>query len=162
MTKTLVAALTLQLVAAGNSRSTMPSRAPLPSFAAGREIRIRDLLDQRSGLEDYNTAGFLQTVLPAIAPGHVDRAAIVDAIGRRPLAFAPGTRFAYSNANYLVLGAILESATGTPLGTLLQRRIFGPLGMHATTLAGAQIPTTRSATRAVRSVPSRSANSTRN
>jgi D-alanyl-D-alanine carboxypeptidase len=140
VTKTLVAALTLQLIAAGKLSLDDTVVRYLPSFAAGRQLRIRDLLDQRSGLEDYNTAAFLLTVLPAIEPGHVDRAAIVDAIGRRPLAFAPGTRFAYSNANYLVLGEILERATGTPLDTLLQRRICAPLGMRATTLAGPRDP----------------------
>ena len=76
-------------------------------------------------------------MLPAIEPGHVNRTALVDAIGSRPLAFAPGTRFEYSNANYLVLGAILERATGVPLPALLQRRICVPLGMRSTALGGA-------------------------
>jgi D-alanyl-D-alanine carboxypeptidase len=137
VTKTLVAALALQLVAAGALSLDDTVAHWLPSFGSGRAIRVRDLLDQRSGLEDYNTAAFLLTVLPAIEPGHVDRAAIVDAIGRRPLAFAPGTRFEYSNANYLVLGAILERASGLALPALLQRRICGPLGMRSTALGGA-------------------------
>jgi CubicO group peptidase (beta-lactamase class C family) len=136
VTKTLVAALALQLVAAGTLSLDDTVARWLPSFGSGPAIRVRDLLDQRSGLEDYNTAAFLLTVLPAIEPGHVDRAAIVDAIGRRPLAFAPGTRFQYSNANYLVLGAILERASGLPLPALLQRRICDPLGMRSTALGG--------------------------
>jgi len=137
VTKTFVAALALQLVASGTLSLDDAVTRWLPSFGSGRSIRLRDLLDQRSGLEDYNTAAFLLTVLPAIEPGHVNRAAIVDAIGRRPLAFAPGSRFEYSNANYLVLGAIIERATGAPLPALLHRRIFGPLGMRSTALGGA-------------------------
>ena len=47
--------------------------------------------------------------------------------------FAPGARWAYSNTNYVPLGLIVESATRKPVGTELQRRIFAPLDLRATT-----------------------------
>jgi D-aminopeptidase len=49
--------------------------------------------------------------------------------------FAPGTRFLYSNTNFLLLGLIVERTTGESLGSFLQHRIFAPLGMNATRLA---------------------------
>jgi D-aminopeptidase len=49
--------------------------------------------------------------------------------------FAPGTRFLYSNTNFLLLGLIVERITGESLAAFLHRRIFAPLGMNATRLA---------------------------
>ena len=57
----------------------------------------------------------------------IDR--IIAEWGRHPLLFAPGTRFRYSNLNYVIAGRIAELATGEPLFALQQRRIFAPLGM---------------------------------
>ena len=49
-----------------------------------------------------------------------------------PLDFDPGTRWSYSNTGYTILGRVLERVTGKPLGTLLEERIFRPLGMRQT------------------------------
>ncbi|WP_421996315.1 serine hydrolase domain-containing protein [Reyranella sp.] len=51
------------------------------------------------------------------------------------LNFAPGSRFLYSNTNFLLLGHIIERLTKQTLGAFLQERIFGPLGMTRTMLA---------------------------
>ena len=50
----------------------------------------------------------------------------------RPLDFPPGTSWSYSNTGYIVLGLIVEAATGAPLDRELARRIFGPLELHRT------------------------------
>ncbi len=52
----------------------------------------------------------------------------------KPLAFEPGSKFAYSNSNYEVLGAVIEKVSGEKYGDLLHKRIFDPLGMHDTGL----------------------------
>src|SRR3954468_20756127 len=49
--------------------------------------------------------------------------------------FAPGSRFLYSNTNFLLLGMIVERATRRKLGDVLAERIFKPLGMTDTMLA---------------------------
>ena len=49
-----------------------------------------------------------------------------------PLDFDPGTRWSYSNTGYTILGRVLEQVGGKPLGTLLEERIFRPLGMRQT------------------------------
>src|SRR3954471_22000251 len=51
------------------------------------------------------------------------------------LNFAPGSRFLYSNTNFLLLGMIVERATKQKLGDVLAERIFRPLGMTDTMLA---------------------------
>ncbi|MCW5747870.1 MAG: serine hydrolase [Alphaproteobacteria bacterium] len=50
------------------------------------------------------------------------------------LNFAPGSRFLYSNTNFLLLGLIVERVTGRKLGDVLAERIFVPLGMTRTLL----------------------------
>lgn len=47
----------------------------------------------------------------------------------KPLDFEPGSKFAYSNSNYEVLGAVIEKVSGKKYGELLRERIFDPLGM---------------------------------
>ena len=47
----------------------------------------------------------------------------------KPLDFEPGSKFAYSNSNFEVLGAVIENVSGKKYGVLLQERIFDPLGM---------------------------------
>ncbi|CAN5777936.1 hypothetical protein BH11PSE3_BH11PSE3_09950 [soil metagenome] len=51
------------------------------------------------------------------------------------LNFAPGSRFLYSNSNFLLLGLIIERLTGQKLGDAMAERIFTPLGMTSTMLA---------------------------
>jgi len=53
----------------------------------------------------------------------------------RHLNFAPGSRFLYSNTNFLLLGRIIEKLTKKKLGDVLAERIFKPLGMDQTMLA---------------------------
>lgn len=55
-------------------------------------------------------------------------------VRNRHLNFAPGSRFLYSNTNFLLLGLIIEKITGRKLGDVLAERIFGPLGMDRTRL----------------------------
>jgi CubicO group peptidase (beta-lactamase class C family) len=52
----------------------------------------------------------------------------------KPLEFEPGSKFAYSNSNYEVLGAVIEKISGEKYGDLLRKRIFDPLDMHDTGL----------------------------
>jgi D-alanyl-D-alanine carboxypeptidase len=52
--------------------------------------------------------------------------------------FPPGTRFSYSNTNYLLLGLVVERVTGDRLAGQLQRRILRPLGLGDTELPGTQ------------------------
>ena len=66
-------------------------------------------------------------------PSRLDE--LVGAINRnKHLNFEPGSRFLYSNTNFLLLGLIVEKITGKPLGDVLKARIFTPLGMTSTAL----------------------------
>jgi CubicO group peptidase (beta-lactamase class C family) len=56
---------------------------------------------------------------------------ILDMWAKKPLDFDPGTKWQYSNTNYVITGVIAEKASGTPLLDFLQKRIFTPLKMES-------------------------------
>ena len=107
-----------------------------PGFPNGDAISLLELLQHRSGLVDYNNFGdypdFSGAYSAFMASGQTDYQPIVDRLSTFPLDFAPGTQYEYSNTNYLLLGMIVAKVSGVPLGTFMQQRIFGPLGMAQT------------------------------
>jgi CubicO group peptidase (beta-lactamase class C family) len=88
---------------------------------AWKEVTVRHLLTHTSGIPDYT----------GIVDLRVDASAekTAKAITDKPLDFAPGTKWAYSNSNYLLLGVLIEKATGYFYGDILKERIFTSLGM---------------------------------
>ncbi|MFL5327306.1 MAG: serine hydrolase domain-containing protein [Gemmataceae bacterium] len=97
----------------------------LPEFEAPRPIKIRDLLNQTSGLTDYlvfwkdsdeEFARLRNADLPALFRG-------------KKLQFDPGTKFDYSNSNYALLPLIVERASGKCLASWLSTNVFCPLEM---------------------------------
>jgi CubicO group peptidase (beta-lactamase class C family) len=96
-----------------------------PELTRANEITIRELLSHTSGYEDYAPQDYM---VPAwtkpLAPD-----ALLMRWAKRPLNFDPGTKWQYSNTNFVLAGRIFEKATGQPLLPFLQRQIFDPLGM---------------------------------
>src|SRR5438105_8304467 len=56
---------------------------------------------------------------------------ILDLWARKPLDFTPGTKWQYSNTNFVIAGLIVEKAAGKPLLDFLQERVFRPLDMKS-------------------------------
>lgn len=59
----------------------------------------------------------------------VTSAKILDMWARKPLDFDPGTKWQYSNTNYVIAGVIIEKVSGKPLLQFLKEKVFSPLGM---------------------------------
>ena len=57
-----------------------------------------------------------------------------------PLEFEPGTRWTYSNSNFLILGAIVEQITGQPFTTTVEENVFRPAGMIQTGYRSSAVP----------------------
>lgn len=135
ITKTMIATLILQLVDAGaldldaTLATTLPSAAHLPN---ANTITLRNLLTMRSGLFNYTEEpGIFNTV--ATNPGRVwAPAELIAVAAAKPANFAPGTEFEYSNTNYILLGEIIASVTGSPVEQVFQDRLIGPLGLAET------------------------------
>jgi D-alanyl-D-alanine carboxypeptidase len=97
----------------------------LPNLTRANEISIRQLLSHTSGYQDYYPLDYVAPFMQK--PVTADY--ILQTWAGKPLDFDPGTRWQYSNTNYVAAGRILEQVTGAPFASFLQSRIFGPLGM---------------------------------
>jgi CubicO group peptidase (beta-lactamase class C family) len=104
-------------------------------------IKVYNLINQSSGLADYETdkprGG--KSVLDELKAGHdraIDTAEAMEIVRKLSPHFAPGTRGKayYSNANYRLLGAIIESVTGKPMARNFEEMICAPLGLQHTYL----------------------------
>jgi CubicO group peptidase (beta-lactamase class C family) len=96
-----------------------------PDLTRAREVTIRELLSHTSGYEDYAPQDYL--IPDWTRP--TDPGAIMDQWGKKPLNFNPGTRWQYSNTNYVIAGQIFEKVSGQLLVGFLREKIFHPLGM---------------------------------
>lgn len=97
----------------------------IPEFAQnGKEaVTVRHLLIHQSGLIPDNS-------MADYADGKV---VAFERIHALPVRSEPGTKFAYSDVGFLVLGELVERISGETLDVFAQRRIFGPAGMTDTT-----------------------------
>ena len=134
ITKTFVAALTLQLADQGVLGLSDPLSRWLPGAAGNSDATIRELLDHTSGIDDPFAHTSLLDALGARPRVAWTPARVLRYVGRPH--FAPGRGWYYSNANYLLLGQILQKATGQSVATLIRQRFLGPLGMSHTFLQG--------------------------
>jgi D-alanyl-D-alanine carboxypeptidase len=136
ITKTFVAVVVLQLVAEHRLRLGDTVERWLPGLVPnGRRITLRELLAHTSGLADYvGDAAFLRRTVTEPrrrwTPGELVRIAL-----DQGLIAEPGKRFVYASTNYVLLGLVVERATGTSLEHQLHRRILAPLGLRDTSFA---------------------------
>jgi len=99
----------------------------VPDVTDADKITIRQLLSHTAGLQDYWPQDYsFKAMETAVTPQQ-----IVDRWAKKPLDFAPGTAWQYSNTGYVVAGMIIEKASGKKLLDYLQAKIFKPLGMQA-------------------------------
>ena len=88
------------------------------------DVSIRQLLSHTAGFTDYPKDFDMRKDWT-----EDEMLRVVESI---PLAYPPGTQWAYSNLGYLTLGIVIHRVTGRFYGDFLQDRIFGPLGMKTT------------------------------
>ncbi len=97
----------------------------LPGFPHGDEITIKEVLNHTSGLSDY---------LDIVNNSALTPAKVHAALYRLKLHFPPGTKYEYSNSNYIVAGLIVEKASGMSYDAFLRGRILEPLDLCSTTI----------------------------
>ncbi|MCS7002168.1 MAG: beta-lactamase family protein, partial [Dehalococcoidia bacterium] len=120
----------MQLVEEGRVDLDAPVQRYLPWFRVAADadsavITPRRLLAHTSGL---STAVGNQRLVPG-DPRDATIERYARALATVPLTAPPGQRYQYSNANYVVLGALIEAVSGLSYEAYLQRHIFGPLQM---------------------------------
>ena len=127
VTKSFTAVAIMQLVEDGELGLNDPVSAHIDAFAssAAGEVTLRQLLNHTSGYstvqgnshhgeEDAAQLGLIEYAeqLALVAPAH-----------------APGAAWEYSNANYRILGAVIEQVSGESYADYIKHHIFEPLGM---------------------------------
>ncbi len=137
VTKTMVAAVILQLVREEKLALSDPIARLVAGVPNGQNITIAALLQMRSGLQNYlDTDGFA-TVFDHDMTTVWTPQQLVDFGFGYPAVSAPDTVFDYSNTNTTLLGLVAEKLDGKPLADILHDRLFDPLGMTDTELPSA-------------------------
>ena len=95
----------------------------LPRLTRAGRVTIRELLSHTSGYQDF----WPQDYVPELMQRPTTPEAILDRWAKKPLDFDPGTRWQYSNTNYVIAGLIVQKASGMPFFTFLRRHILEPL-----------------------------------
>lgn len=127
VSKQFTAAALLLLEDEGKLSLDDPVAKYLPDVTDGDKIALRQLLSHTSGLQDYWPQDYsFQAMETPTTPQK-----IVDRWGRKPLDYAPGTQWQYSNTGYVVAGMIVEKLSGMSLLDYLNLHIFKPLGIRA-------------------------------
>lgn len=128
-TKQFTAASVLLLQDEGKLRVDDRLSKFFPQIPHSRDVTLRELLTMSSGYADFAEAPeFVESMQrPADSPEEA-----VNLVKSLPLDFRPGTRWQYSNTGYMLAQMVIERISNMPFHTFLQRRFFGPLGMHAT------------------------------
>lgn len=104
----------------------------LPDFTVAGDATIAQLLAQTSGLPDYTRARGVN-----LDPTRETKIAdLLAAVNKLNPSAAPGSAYAANDLNYMVAATIVERVSGVPLSDFLQQRIFLPLVMNHTFLAG--------------------------
>lgn len=140
ITKTFMSVLTLRLAEEGLVGLDDPVSDYLPEFPEANNMSIRMLLGHRAGVHDPTA----QLVSDLNGPPDPERlftpGEILTASADGSPDFPPGSRHEYSNANYWVLAAALEEATGDGIGSLLQTQVVDPMGLTDTLLFDSSLP----------------------
>jgi len=133
VSKTFTSAAVLQLVQSGAIGLDDDIGKYLPDFPQrGKGVTVRRLLDHTAGVHNITSvASYWPQVGRQIEPAEL--AAFFRDL---PLDFEPGTSYAYSNSGYILLGQIIEKASGLPYPEYLRTRLFTPLGMSRTSYCG--------------------------
>ena len=135
ITKLFTSALILQLRDEGRLDLDRNVRAYLPDYRgeAGDRVTVRQLLNHTSGLPGYDqaadAASAIRDGMPVYQLPH-DTDALLARYASGALVSSPGTKFEYNNADYVVLGKIVERLRGMAFERALRQWLLDPLGMR--------------------------------
>ena len=128
VTKQFTAAAILLRAESGRLKLDDPVRRWLPTLPESTStVTLRQLLTHTGGLVDY------EDLIPPGTTGQVSDDDVLRMLSATPKTyFAPGTAYRYSNSGYVLLGLVVERASGISLPLYLRQHIFQPLHMDHT------------------------------
>lgn len=131
ITKSYTVTLILQLVDEGVLSLDDTVDTYLEGIPNGDQVTIQQLAEMTAGLPDYVNDAFVDAFTADPTREFTDDELIAFAAAEPPVA-DPGTERVYTNVNTLILGRIVEEATGQPFDEVLQERILDPLELADT------------------------------
>lgn len=137
ISKLYTAVLVEQLASQGRLEYDAPISRYLPDYRGegGPVVTIRQLLSHTSGIANSDTVGSFEQAVTEGLPMYQLPATprqLTDRYASGKLVHPPGATFDYNNADYLILGRIVEAVTGLSYPEVLQRQLLVPLGLHDT------------------------------
>lgn len=136
ITKAFTSVLILQLHEQGKLDLNRTIRTYLPDYAGegADKVTIHQLLNHTSGIANSDTVKDLETALKSGVPNYqtpFTSDQILEKFASGKLVNVPGQVFDYNNADYIVLGKIIERIHGKPYEQVLQEKILQPLKMES-------------------------------
>jgi CubicO group peptidase (beta-lactamase class C family) len=132
-TKPVTATLVMGLVQRKKLSLTTKLSRFYPHLPKAKKITMRMLLNHTSGLNDYFDSAHINDLIAKHPSHHWKRSEVIKAIKRT--LFKPGSKFSYSNSNYVVLGGIVEKLTHGTIENAFRARIAIPLQLTDSTFA---------------------------
>jgi CubicO group peptidase (beta-lactamase class C family) len=128
VTKQFTCSLTMLMAQDGKLSMGDPVAKYFPNLTRASDITLLELGQHVSGYRDYYPLDFVDREMQ-----HDQTAdSIINEYATRPLDFDPGTRWSYSNTNFLILGRVIEKVGGQNYASVLTQRILTPVGMART------------------------------
>jgi len=134
VTKQFTAMTIMLLVNDGKLRYDDRLTDIFPGFPPyGRAISIRHLLNHTSGLQDYEDLMPEPDPKVPVEQTQIHDAGVLDLLKQQKATkFTPGSKWAYSNSGYVLLGLVIEKVSGKSFPDFVRERIFTPLNMTNT------------------------------
>jgi len=125
VTKQFTAACILQLIEAGKLSVGDKLSKFYPDFPKGDSVTIHMLLNHTSGIASYtDIKEFIN-----VAALSLSKDSMISFFKNKPYNFSPGTKWAYNNSGYFLLGCIIEKLSGLSYSDYLQKNVFDKLEM---------------------------------
>lgn len=130
VTKQFAAAAALKLAEEGRLSLDDPLSKFVPGYPGGDAVSVRMLLNHTSGIRSYTDIDAIMR--DGLIMKDVSTAQLIDSFKAHAPDFAPGAGWHYNNSGYVLVGAVIEAASGQPWHAYLDQVFFQPLGMAHT------------------------------
>jgi D-alanyl-D-alanine carboxypeptidase len=135
VSKAYSGAIALALVSKGRLSLTSTVGKILPMLpSAWAKVTLAQLLQHTSGVPDYIKAPAFLKELQTDPHAILTPNQLLDFVAAQPLLFKPGSKYAYSDSDNIIIGLMVEAATGASYDTELAKIVTMPLSLSQTTL----------------------------